>query len=173
MVVVAVTPVAVEYLPNREALVALYNSTDGDNWRRNDNWLSNKPIGEWFGVFTNERGRVIRLDIAENGLNGPIPPELGNLTRLTTLYLQHNLRSLDLSGNRLAGIIPPELGNLTGLQALHLSGNQLFGCIPEGLENVPSNDFPQLGLQFCPVGQLAMGIAIPVRSGESAEDRAA
>ena len=37
VVVVAVTPVAVEYLPNREALVALYNSTDGDNWRRNDN----------------------------------------------------------------------------------------------------------------------------------------
>ena len=114
VVVVAVTPVAVEYLPNREALVTLYNSTDGDNWRRNDNWLSNKPIGEWFGVFTNERGRVIKLDLAENGLNGPISPELGNLTRLTTLYLLHN---------RLSGPIPPELGNLTNLVVLFLSPN--------------------------------------------------
>ncbi len=140
VVVVAVTPVAVEYLPNREALVALYNSTDGDNWRRNDNWLSNKPIGEWFGVFTNERGRVIKLDLAENGLNGPISPELGNLTRLTTLYLLHN---------RLSGPIPPELGNLTNLVVLFLYGNDLTGCIPSALQHISNNDLEELGLPFC------------------------
>ncbi|MEN8220435.1 MAG: hypothetical protein ABFS56_29620 [Pseudomonadota bacterium] len=33
-----------------EALVALYNSTDGDNWQNNRKWLeTNKPCG-WTGV---------------------------------------------------------------------------------------------------------------------------
>lgn len=34
----------------REYLVKLYHDTDGDNWERNDNWLSDKPITEWYGV---------------------------------------------------------------------------------------------------------------------------
>ena len=34
----------------REFLVKLYHDTDGDNWERNDNWLSDKPITEWYGV---------------------------------------------------------------------------------------------------------------------------
>ena len=150
---------------DREALVAIYQAMDGwITWSERSNWMTDRPIGEWHGVTVDPDGRVTALELPANEMRGIVPAELAELT---------NLRSLDLSGNRLIGIIPPELGNLTGLQALHLSGNQLLGCIPEGLENVPSNDFPQLGLQFCPVGQLAMAIAIPVRSGESAEDRAA
>ena len=31
---------------DREALVALYNATDGENWYRSDNWLSDAPLGE-------------------------------------------------------------------------------------------------------------------------------
>ncbi|MCY4578995.1 MAG: PPC domain-containing protein [Chloroflexi bacterium] len=37
---------------DRAALVALYNSTVGANWSRKDNWLSNRPLGEWDGVIT-------------------------------------------------------------------------------------------------------------------------
>ena len=45
---------------DREALVALYNATNGENWRKNnDNWLSDAPLGEWYGVNTNDDGRVI------------------------------------------------------------------------------------------------------------------
>ena len=33
---------------DREALVALYNATDGPNWHRRDNWLSDMPIGDWY-----------------------------------------------------------------------------------------------------------------------------
>ena len=46
---------------SRDALVALYNATDGPNWENNDNWLSDKFIGEWYGVVTDEQGRVIKL----------------------------------------------------------------------------------------------------------------
>ena len=42
---------------DREALVALYNATDGENWLRSNNWLSDAPLGEWFSVITNGRAR--------------------------------------------------------------------------------------------------------------------
>ena len=67
---------------DREALVALYNATDGPNWETNENWLTDAPIGEWSGVTTNSDGRVSELNLHSGGLNGEIPPELGNLTDL-------------------------------------------------------------------------------------------
>ena len=35
---------------DRAVLVALYTATDGPRWANSDNWLSDAPIGEWFGV---------------------------------------------------------------------------------------------------------------------------
>ncbi|RVW75564.1 Leucine-rich repeat receptor-like serine/threonine-protein kinase BAM2 [Vitis vinifera] len=54
-------------------------------------------------------------------LEGPIPPELGNLKHLDTLFLQTN---------QLSGSIPPQLGNLSSLKSLDLSNNGLTGEIP-------------------------------------------
>ena len=89
----------------RAALTALYNATDGDNWRENTNWLSDAPLGEWSGVTTGRYGVVTRLRLQHNKLSGEIPPELGDLTRLMTLYLY---------GNRLSGCVPSGLeGELT------------------------------------------------------------
>ena len=125
---------------DRTALVALYEATDGDNWTNNTHWLSDRPLGEWYGVVTNADGRVSWLNLSSNQLSGSIPPELGNLTNLTLLAL---------SANQLSGSIPPELANLTNLSWLYLGGNQLSGCVPEGLQNVETNDFSALGLPFC------------------------
>ena len=88
---------------DRAALIALFNATDGPNWFRLKGWGTDAPLDEWHGVTTLD-GRVIELDVYRNGLTGPIPPELGNLTLLRVLYLP---------GNELSGSIPPELGNLT------------------------------------------------------------
>ena len=110
--------------PEWYILAALYNSTDGANWTNNENWLSDSPLDEWYGVTTNAVGRVSGLEIAGNGLSGPIPSEIGKLT---------NLGSLHLSGNDLSGPIPPELGQLTNLERLHLNGNDLSGPIPQEL----------------------------------------
>ena len=92
---------------DREALVALYNATDGENWNRSDNWLSDAPLGEWYGVDTNNDGRVTVLILDNNELSGEIPPELGSLANLTG--------ELELSDNGLSGEIPPELGSLANL----------------------------------------------------------
>ena len=67
---------------DREALIALYNATDGENWRNIDNWLSDAPLGEWKGVTTDDNGRVITLALDKSDLSGEIPAELGNLANL-------------------------------------------------------------------------------------------
>lgn len=79
----------------REALIALYNSTDGDNWWENIGWLG--PVGTectWWRV-TCFGGHVQQLDLGYNQLNGAIPPELGNLSSL------YDRNGLDLRWNAL------------------------------------------------------------------------
>ena len=112
---------------DRAGLVAFYNSTDGANWHRNDNWLTDAPLDDWYGVDTNNGGRVIELELYSNRLTGRLPAELGNLTALEVL---------DLEENQLTGLIPSELGNLTSLWLLNLGENQLTGRIPSELRNL-------------------------------------
>ena len=73
---------------DREALVALYNATDGENWDESENWLSDAPLGEWEGVTTNDDGRVTKLELRANALSGdtagagqPIQPDKVELHR--------------------------------------------------------------------------------------------
>ncbi len=104
----------------RAALVALYNATDGANWARNDNWLTDEPIGTWHGVFTNHYGHVIRLSLGHNKMRGPLT-DLSAFTNLTTVFL---------AGNQLSGPVP-NLSVLTRLVDLVLDSNQLSGSIPD------------------------------------------
>ena len=125
----------------RAALVALYHATDGDNWGIDDhNWLSDKPLGEWYGVTTDNGGSIISLKMTAAGSDsssgpldpfaepplptGEIPEELGNLT---------NLRQLILNMGSFEGGIPAELGRLTDLRELDLAGHQLTGALPAEL----------------------------------------
>ena len=43
--------------PDRAALVAFYNATGGANWTNNTNWLTNVPVGQWYGVTTDASSR--------------------------------------------------------------------------------------------------------------------
>ena len=106
---------------DREALVALYNAAAGPNWKSNNNWLTDVPIGEWSGVTTDDNGHVTELELVSNQLSGEIPLELGSLASLTDLLL---------FGNQLSGEIPSELGNVASLRWMNLGGNQLSGEIP-------------------------------------------
>ncbi len=142
-----------------EALVALYDSTDGPGWKVNTGWkVTNTPCS-WHGIGC-ERGHVTRLGLASNFLNGAIPPELGNLAGLSVLSLFSNqlsgaipsqlgnltsLYDLSLFGNQLNGAIPPELGNLANLLFLALGSNQLSGAIPPQLGNLTSVNSLNLG----------------------------
>ena len=118
-------------LSDRQTLEALFDATGGPDWKNSAGWLTHAPIGQWHGVTATSEGRVATLDLADNGLEGEIPPRLGDLTEL---------RRLSLTRNRLSGEIPPELGNLRNLTLLWLSGNALSGEIPPELENLRNLD---------------------------------
>ncbi len=138
---------------DREALMALFDSTNGPGWTNSTGWGGTDPCDPvWFGL-TCDAGNVIRLDLDlnqltgtlpadlqylsqvqyisldENNLSGPIPAELGNLSLLTEIYMEEN---------HLSGPIPPELGKLSNLEQLALYSNELSGSIPPELGNLSS-----------------------------------
>ena len=122
---------------DRAALVALYNATGGPNWTNNDNWLSDRPIGEWHGVTTDASGRVVELSLHDNKLAGEIPAELGSLSKLEKLFL---------GANGIRGGIPAELGNLTSLRELWLgNGLGLTGELPPELSKLTLLEVIDLG----------------------------
>ncbi|MCY4577923.1 MAG: hypothetical protein OXD31_02645, partial [Chloroflexi bacterium] len=143
----------------RDALIALYNATNGDDWQYHTNWLSSAPLGDWHGVSTNGDGRVIELNLDANNLSGQVPPELGNLANLQRLRLVHNeltgtiptelgnltdLENLELWNNRLSGEIPTELARLANLQSLGLHDNSLTGAIPTELSSLTNLRYLEL-----------------------------
>jgi hypothetical protein len=143
VIFVATTITQSEY----DALVALYYSTDGDNWIENTNWLSNEPIDTWYGI-TIKNNKVTGLELPNNNLSGSIPSELADLPNLVRLNLAgndlagliptelgqlENLERLDLSHNNFSDTIPPEIGNLTLLEFLFFDNNNLIGSVPPEL----------------------------------------
>ena len=112
--------------PDRAALMALYDATNGHNWTDSTNWGTDEPLDRWHGVTTGDTGRVVRLNLHANNLTGTLPPALGRLSSLAALDLHGN-------NNNLTGPIPPELGALSNLEYLELSNNNLTGPIPPAL----------------------------------------
>ena len=123
---------------DRDALIALYNSTGGENWANNTNWNTDEDISAWFGV-TVTGGRVTELSMRRNNLSGTFPPEIGDLSALTLLALRDN---------RLTGSIPAEIGNLAALNRLDLRDNNLSGPIPATLRQLSELSVMFLRLNF-------------------------
>ena len=106
-----------------EALVALYNSTQGQQWVNNSNWLNAQQTqicDVWYGISCTNN-HVTLVSLSNNRLSGPLPLQLTKLTEVQRLWLDQN---------QLNGILPAELSNLSQLQEITLWGNQLTGAIP-------------------------------------------
>ncbi len=126
------------------------------------NWDANTSISSWNGIALSglTPQRVIRVEVGSRSLNGSIPTQLGNLSALLVLNLQHNklsgsipqelgslseLTKLEMQDNMLSGSIPKELGNLTKLTHLHLPTNRLSGSIPKELGGLSALTLLNLG----------------------------
>lgn len=131
-------------------LVTLYNFSRGASWFDNTGWLQ-APVSQWHGITLNSNGRVMSIDLSDNGLAGLLPTPLGTLEELEELDLSYNdltfsiptslasltvLRELILWGNKLSGAIPSELGQMPALEKLSLFHNQLTGPIPPELGDI-------------------------------------
>lgn len=160
----ATCPVANPSIPvaHCEALVELYESTNGPNWNTDSNegaWNSQTDPCEWEGISCasgNSASQVVSIELVEKGLNGPVPGSIGNLTDLQFLDLSFNdltgsipaeignfsnLLNLDLAENELTGSIPVEIGNLSNLEFLGVSDNELNGPIPKSIGNLNKLQF--------------------------------
>ncbi|KAI3709247.1 hypothetical protein L2E82_39007 [Cichorium intybus] len=68
------------------------------------------------------------LNISNNHLNGPLPPELSKMNMVL---------AMDLSSNNFSGKIPAQLGSCIALELLNLSGNALEGPLPDSIGHLP------------------------------------
>lgn len=142
----------------RDALTALYSSTNGDAWMNNTNWCAGQcpPSGEpvfndpgtectWAGISCDGAGtHVVSIVLFHNHMIGPLPPSLSALTALTTLDLDNDglqgplpdlsglsaLQILDVHQNDIDGPLPP-LSALGSLQTVRVFGNRLSGPLPD------------------------------------------
>ena len=123
---------SIAVVDERPALQAIYDATDGANWKVNLEWVVPirpatclRGLALRQGIHFNTNWRVKWLLLHRKNLTGSLPAELAQLTSLTHLYLH---------GNNLAGPIP-DLSAMTRLQSLSLYENALTGLPSEADPN--------------------------------------
>ena len=115
---------------DREDLERFYETSGGVDWHENENWNSTEPLGEWFGVGTDEDGSVISLLLSENSLSGDMPTR-----ELLCLNETTELKELALWGNDdLSGEVPEELV-LAVERAVLRDIAEMLNLNPEWFEN--------------------------------------
>lgn len=112
----------------RYAFVVFYFYTHGDQWTRNDYWLSWEVSEcEWYQNHSpnhydypvcDEDENLIVFDFHNNNLQGGLPG--------LTNYYPH-MRWFNVADNKLAGPPPPLASKIKNLEAFILSNNQLEG----------------------------------------------
>ena len=85
--------------------------------------LTNTPIPKGLYGF----GKLQRLFISSNDLQGVVSSAIGNLTSIV---------SLDLSFNALAGKVPSAMGNLWNLESISLGGNRFGGKVSDAFKSL-------------------------------------
>ena len=143
----------------RKALIDFYQAMDGDNWVHHENWCSDKPIWEWFGINGcdgNNKGieypwvSDFSFNCDPNNIptSHKLPESVQHMGPIRTLMLAnqniegelpaflgkiYSLSTIYMYGNKLSGTIPVEISKLPDLYTLQLGGNRYSGMLPEVL----------------------------------------
>ncbi len=136
----------------RQALLDLYTSTNGDAWTDKSGW--NGASGTectWYGITCDDAAEhVTEVSLSYNNLDGSLP-SLASLANLSDFGAGFNqltgpipslaglasLSFFEVGANQLTGPIPP-LASLANLSYIYVNSNQLTGPIPSlaGLTNL-------------------------------------
>ncbi|MCX6584699.1 MAG: hypothetical protein NT166_31390 [Candidatus Aminicenantes bacterium] len=134
----------------RAALIAFYNSTNGDNWGARSNSWKTPPLytdgfgmpgteNNWAGI-TVENDHVTGIQFINTTygyyMDGSLPPELGDLPNLKCLSISYYCHLFPGARGGLKGNIPSNLGKLGNLETFELYGYQFSGSIPAELGNL-------------------------------------
>ena len=128
----------------REALVALYKATGGDNWKNNTNWCTDAPISSWYGITTGgELGlsdyadNVCEIVLDNNNLTGAITSELYVFSQLKLLFVPWN--------------------NISGIDISHNYNLESIACFRNNIKELDTDNNPNLTVINCdenPIGKL-------------------
>lgn len=105
----------------KAALTTFYEATNGDSWRNNDNWLSDKPLSEWYGIMDNVYGGnyVMDLFLRDQFITREFPEEVAMLMDVIPkelIYIDGDYElarksNIKLNGNCFYGKIPSKVIN--------------------------------------------------------------
>ena len=136
----------------RNALIALYNATNGSGWNNRTNWGTNNPLSEWYGIRTDENGRVYEINLNNNNLSGFLPNEISYLKKLQELsisdneiggelpdgfYELENLRHFYAYNANFEGKISSKIGQLKKLWTFIAANNKFVGPLPNEIGEIP------------------------------------
>lgn len=161
----------------RELLIEFYKATGGDNWINNENWCSDKPIWEWYGVGVGLNGTGVGLiNLDNNNLTGTADLRkfkdlvsfnctnnsltsinASGLENLEMIFLQNNpaLASVDIS--RSTKISNLNFYNNNALKTLNISGATSLTnvqCVNTQLTSLDASNLPNLKQLTCHQNQL-------------------
>lgn len=147
------------FTKERNALIALYKSLNGDNWRRAhgmtnqagvnaavDYWCTDMPLFRWYGVTLNPEGHVRRVSLDKFGIEGTIPEEIGDLVYCEELDLAGTWNGMQWAKDEgreryVSGTLPESMANMKSLRILWIMSQHLEG----DLESSPLKTLVQEG----------------------------
>ncbi|GJZ11526.1 leucine-rich repeat protein [Tanacetum coccineum] len=119
------------------ALLSFKSKITQDPYQVLTSWNHSIHFCEWSGISCGKwHKRVTVLWLGSQGLEGSLPPHVGNLSFL---------RVLDLSNNSFQGTIPHEIGRLSRLRHLYLYDNKFSGVIQTNLSRCSNLELLSLG----------------------------
>jgi hypothetical protein len=80
---------------SHNALAAAFDALQGDGWAHKGGWLSAAKLSQWHGITADDRddqgsGAVLKIELIQNNLAGPLPPSVCKLQAVTHLLLDQN-----------------------------------------------------------------------------------
>lgn len=143
----------------RQALMDLYQATGGDDWLYKDNWGSDLPLKEWYGIYTDKNGSVTAVVLDGNGLKGELPQNIGDLGYVE-IYMSSNklsgevpssafrVNKLDIYRNSFTSIQEITDPDQCLIRSFNIAENRLNGSLPEGFVRLPMLYDADLGYNY-------------------------